>query len=371
MTDKTSNNFMESVTFNLVEWLYETLNSGEPETLGANSLVVSTNEPRTRLSDRPEMLYRLLQVMPLLTSTAILAATGVAVALEVEDVSIQSSAMNAQIQPASHLHNPNGAGRVPTGTPYSPSRALITQVGITLQLDDSGPDVEELQNRLAELDYYDGPITGYFGPLTEEAVIRFQRDNGLVADGVVGTSTQAALTSASATPSPLPTTTTPEVDDGILERGEQGEEVTELQIQLRDLRYYTGPIDGDYGSLTEDAVRRFQEAQGLAVDGIAGPTTRSAIANPATRPAPSPAPTPSPASAPLPAPTPAPSPAVRTPTPDTQGQYSTLDLQRRLRDRGFYNGPLDGVLGDTTYNAILEAQNAYNLTREDILSGNF
>jgi peptidoglycan hydrolase-like protein with peptidoglycan-binding domain len=369
MTDKTSNNFMESLTSTLLEWFDETLNSVEPETLGVNSLAVSTDEPQPRLRDRPEIIYRLLQVISLLTSTAILAATGVAVALEVGNVSVQRPAMNGQIQPISHLHSPSDTGRVLTGTPYSPSRALISQVGITLQLDDSGPDVEELQNRLTELDYYDGPVTGYFGPLTEEAVIRFQQDNGLVADGVVGPSTQAALASASATPSPSPTT--PGVDDGILERGEQGEEVSELQIQLRDLRYYTGPIDGDYGSLTEEAVRRFQEAQGLTVDGIAGPTTRSAIANPATRPAPTPAPTPSPASAPLPAPTPAPSPAVRTPTPDTQGQYSTLDLQRRLRDRGFYNGPLDGVLGDTTYNAILEAQNAYNLTRGDILSGNF
>jgi len=57
----------------------------------------------------------------------------------------------------------------------------------------SGPDVTTLQNRLTALGVYDGPITGYFGGLTEDAVIRFQQAKGLLADGVVGPKTKAAL----------------------------------------------------------------------------------------------------------------------------------------------------------------------------------
>lgn len=57
----------------------------------------------------------------------------------------------------------------------------------------SGTDVTTLQNRLTALGVYDGPITGYFGGLTEDAVIRFQQAKGLLADGVVGPKTKAAL----------------------------------------------------------------------------------------------------------------------------------------------------------------------------------
>lgn len=57
----------------------------------------------------------------------------------------------------------------------------------------SGTDVTTLQNRLTALGVYDGPITGYFGGLTEDAVIRFQQAKGLLADGVVGPKTKTAL----------------------------------------------------------------------------------------------------------------------------------------------------------------------------------
>lgn len=59
----------------------------------------------------------------------------------------------------------------------------------------SGTDVTTLQNRLTALGVYDGPITGYFGGLTEDAVIRFQQAKGLLADGVVGPKTKTALAS--------------------------------------------------------------------------------------------------------------------------------------------------------------------------------
>lgn len=65
--------------------------------------------------------------------------------------------------------------------------------GVLLFQGSSGTDVTTLQNRLTALGVYDGPITGYFGGLTEDAVIRFQQAKGLLADGVVGPKTKTAL----------------------------------------------------------------------------------------------------------------------------------------------------------------------------------
>ncbi|MDP2655430.1 MAG: peptidoglycan-binding protein [bacterium] len=60
----------------------------------------------------------------------------------------------------------------------------------------SGPQVTELQQTLTNLGYYSGPITSYFGPLTQAAVIKFQTANSIVpTSGYVGTLTRAKLNS--------------------------------------------------------------------------------------------------------------------------------------------------------------------------------
>lgn len=59
--------------------------------------------------------------------------------------------------------------------------------------------------------------------------------------------------------------------------GDKGEAVALLQQSLSDLGYDPGPIDGDFGWRTDDAVRRFQEATGLYPDGICGPLTWTAL----------------------------------------------------------------------------------------------
>lgn len=57
--------------------------------------------------------------------------------------------------------------------------------------------------------------------------------------------------------------------------GSRGEEVRRIQQKLKSWGYYTGSIDGIYGTQTQSAVRKFQSANGLTVDGIAGPQTLS------------------------------------------------------------------------------------------------
>ena len=60
-------------------------------------------------------------------------------------------------------------------------------------------------------------------------------------------------------------------------RGSTGSEVIKIQTRLKKWGYYTGEIDGIYGSRTESAVKAFQRKNGLTVDGVAGPQTLAAI----------------------------------------------------------------------------------------------
>lgn len=59
--------------------------------------------------------------------------------------------------------------------------------------------------------------------------------------------------------------------------GSSGSEVTQIQKKLKNWGYYTGAVDGIYGSRTVEAVKKFQAKNGLTVDGIAGSKTLSAM----------------------------------------------------------------------------------------------
>ena len=106
-------------------------------------------------------------------------------------------------------------------------------------------------------------VDGIFGPATEGAVSAFQRSRGLAADGIVGPHTWSALIL-------------------IVRRGSRGEAVRGVQeeFQFRNLSGdpTKGPqIDGIFGPQTEAAVRGFQDALGIAVDGVVGPITWRAL----------------------------------------------------------------------------------------------
>ena len=60
-----------------------------------------------------------------------------------------------------------------------------------------------------------------------------------------------------------------------LKKGSEGEQVKALQRMLYAMGYTLGsnPIDGDFGSKTDAAVRAYQKKYGLAVDGIVGVKT--------------------------------------------------------------------------------------------------
>jgi hypothetical protein len=67
-------------------------------------------------------------------------------------------------------------------------------------------------------------------------------------------------------------------NDGILERGDSGPSVEQLQRVLKAWYPRLGiTVDGDFGPATEAAVKHFQKAAGLAADGVAGPNTLNAL----------------------------------------------------------------------------------------------
>ena len=56
-----------------------------------------------------------------------------------------------------------------------------------------GEQVSQVQRKLKQWGYYDGAVDGVFGQATYDAVVRFQKKNGLTADGVVGAQTAASM----------------------------------------------------------------------------------------------------------------------------------------------------------------------------------
>lgn len=80
------------------------------------------------------------------------------------------------------------------------------------------------------------------------------------------------------------TTFIPRSDSGInyayaltLKQGSSGTTVKKMQEKLKRWGYYSGSVDGIFGSKTKEAVKYFQKKNNLSVDGIAGPKTLAAM----------------------------------------------------------------------------------------------
>lgn len=139
----------------------------------------------------------------------------------------------------------------------------------TIRAGDEGPEVRDVQERLARLRRHEGPADGRFGPRTEEAVRAFQRERGLAADGIVGPETWRVLVEAGH-----------QLGDRLLWQSPQmlrGDDVRELQHRLNQLGFNAGAEDGIFGPLAHAAVAEFQRNVGLEVDGVAGPRTIAAL----------------------------------------------------------------------------------------------
>jgi LPXTG-motif cell wall-anchored protein len=118
-------------------------------------------------------------------------------------------------------------------------------------------------------------------------------------------------------------------------------QVRAVQHRLAVAGYSPGPIDGRYGPLTVQSVMRFQAADGLQVDGIAGPHTLAALTAP-----------------------------TLMLFPGTGiasgGSAAVRALQRELARTGYSPGPIDGRYGPLTERSVMRFQAAHGLQRDGI-----
>lgn len=91
--------------------------------------------------------------------------------------------------------------------------------------------------------------------------------------------TTAPIITTTAPPATPTTTTRPAAGPPAtaLKPGDTGAQVKVLQRALASLGYAAGPVDGDYGPATRQAVTSFQHTHGLTADGIFGPKTLQAL----------------------------------------------------------------------------------------------
>ena len=277
----------------------------------------------------------------------------------------------------------------------------------TLEMGSTGSEVRRLQQKLKDLGYLSGSVDGSFGVATQAAVIAFQKNNNLTADGKAGTATQSKLYSGTAqkaqgnavkisegstnsssggssggssgssigssanstsgsgsggsssggSGSSSGSNTTATVNNSgrdtsdiastgyvTLENGTESEQVRTLQKRLKDLGYYNGNVDGRYGEGTQAAVMAFQLRNNLTVDGKAGPATQRVLYGSRSN-------------------------ITYASMYEGEEGKSVKNLQYTLYELGYYDGAIDGKYGTTTADAVREFQIQNNLTPVDGIAG--
>lgn len=128
--------------------------------------------------------------------------------------------------------------------------------------------IPEVQAKLMELWYMDqDEPTDYFGSITEGAIKAFQRRNDLEVTGRLDTETYDRIMDVNA-----------RVYMTVC--GDEGEDVVEVQTRLFELGYLVDYESGVFGDTTEQAVKDFQKANKLDVDGKVGKMTKEALYSP-------------------------------------------------------------------------------------------
>ena len=230
----------------------------------------------------------------------------------------------------------------------------------TLKQGAKGAEVKKVQQRLKELGYYTYGIDSDYGYRTVAAVKAFQKKNGLTADGVCGEATLKKMNSSSAIPANEKTDKEEEKeeikDDGTLKQGAKGAEVKKVQQRLKELGYYTYGIDSDYGYRTVAAVKAFQKKNGLTADGVCGDATLKKLNSSSAI-------------------------AANDKTDKEEEKEDVKDdgtlkkgakgtavkeLQKRLKELGYYTYGIDGDYGDRTVNAVKAFQMKNGLNADGV-----
>jgi peptidoglycan hydrolase-like protein with peptidoglycan-binding domain len=137
----------------------------------------------------------------------------------------------------------------------------------TMQLGDSGWRVRVLQSRLHQLDLHSEVVTNRFDRETREGVVTFQRRRGWAADGVVEERTWRKIVALTTEPTTeaLHNVYTP--GKPLLQRGDTGMFVRQVQARLKQVRWYDARVTGRYSGATVTAVEGFQAKRRIPVTG--------------------------------------------------------------------------------------------------------
>ncbi|MCX7661352.1 MAG: peptidoglycan-binding protein, partial [Candidatus Omnitrophica bacterium] len=139
------------------------------------------------------------------------------------------------------------------------------------------PRIQEIQKNLKELGLDPGPLDGIMGSKTRQALAYFQRQNNLWPHGKVDLKTYQELTRQvleKRKEAKIPAETIPLIQDSSeIKKEIPKDKKRQIQYALKKAGFYKGKIDGKIGPQTRQAIREFQKANNLKVDGIVGEKT--------------------------------------------------------------------------------------------------
>ena len=205
--------------------------------------------------------------------------------------------------------------------------------------------IKSVQTMLKALKYYSGDITGNVGEKTKAAIKQFQREFDLTADGIAGPKTIAKLESVYNSKGGSASTSSS--SGSSLKLGANGTKVRDLQQDLTTLGYYWADITGNFGSKTEAAVKNFQEKNNLTADGVAGTKTLNAIAAAVGRAGGS-------------------SYSSSTTLKLDSQNSAVTQLQKDLKQLGYYYADITGKFGTKTEAAVKEFQKDNKITADGV-----
>ena len=170
-------------------------------------------------------------------------------------------------------------------------------------------DIVRAQQMLIDLGYLNGTADGLFGPMTSDALRRFQQGRGLEATGTLDDETLQLLAETAAATS----------------------DARAVQQRLIDLGYLKGSADGAFGEKSQSAMRQFQAVHGLEATGLPDDASRAALFSDAAR-------------------------ALPTRLPSGSKGERVEELQNKLIQYGFLSGEADGAYGMNTSAAVKRFQ---------------
>ena len=205
-----------------------------------------------------------------------------------------------------------------------------------LQEGDKDGSVYALQEYLVDKGLLKVDPTGYYGSLTQQAVVAFQDKAGLSTDGKAGPVTLSKLMGSANNG----VTYSGSLKNDIIQNGMDSLAVGDVQRRLMELGYIElSEFTSYFGAITQEGVERFQRANKLKVDGIAGPETLQRMFSSSA--------------------------TAYTIYPNDKGNDVTT-LQKRLEELNYFDQDATGFYGPHTTQAVISFQKRNDLYTDGI-----